>query len=276
MSAVSRWEHERAAWLKAHSSAHGGAVSQALRRNAELLERRARRAERAGTGIAATATQDEVPPSLWQRLTRGEGGARQHRPRWALVAAVVAVAIGAGLLLGRLAYRLLWRRAPRIGRLWWWPWAVASAALMGGLVLTATPFGLRPHLDRHFPLTLLDFGPWWAWLLWQLAAALATVSVLVVGWGWPGVPKGAVAPPAKDKSGNWRVVPDKEKDDLDPWKDTAPAGGGFVEFEDFEVDDGDVEVFDSVDPTEEEPGDDEFAAEFGDELAHNKNNDKEK
>ncbi len=216
--AVQRWERERAAWLTGHSSGHGGALSATMRRRAEVLERSARRSERSGAGITATAVQDEISPGLWHRLTHDGDGSRHHRPRWAIAAAASAVFAGPGLLVGHGTYRLLWRRSPSIGRLWAWPWAATAAAL--AMVLAVCGVGFRPalHLDRHFPLTLIDPGPWWALVGWQLVVAALTVAALIALWGWRGVPARAVGAPIKNRDGSFREVREDEKAALDPWK----------------------------------------------------------
>ena len=226
MSRVQRWERQRAAWLVGHSSAHGGLVAATMRRRAEILERSARRSERSGAGITATAVQDEVSPGLWHRLSHDGDGSRHHRPRWALVVLTTAVFVGPGLLVGRAAYRVLWRRSPSIGRLWAWPWAVT--AVVGAVVLAVLGVGFRPalHFDRRWPLTMIQVGPWWALLCWQLVVAGLTVAALITLWGWRGVPSKAVGAPIKNRDGSFREVREGDKLDLDPWKgQTAPASG---------------------------------------------------
>lgn len=215
---VQRWERQRAAWLVGHSSAHGGPASATMRRRAEILERSARRSERSGAGITATAVQDEISPGLWHRLTHDGDGSRHHRPRWALAALVVAVFAGPGLLVGHVVYRALWRRSPSIGRLWAWPWAAAATAGAVALAVLGVGFRPAPHLDRHFPLTLIHLGPWWALLVWQLVIAGVTVAALVALWGWRGVPAKAVGAPIKNADGTFREITDDEVLDLDPWK----------------------------------------------------------
>ena len=221
---MQRWERQRAAWLTGHSSGHGGALSATMRRRAEILERSARRSERAGAGITATAVQDEISPGLWHRLTHDGDGSRHHRPRWAVAAVVVAAFVGPGLIVGHVVYRILWRRSPSIGRLWAWPWAAVAALL--ALALAVSGVGFRPalHLDRYFPLTALRADPWWALVGWQSVVATATVAALIALWGWRGVPAKAVGAPIKNRDGSFREVREDEKASLDPWKgQAAPA-----------------------------------------------------
>ncbi|MCM3897098.1 hypothetical protein ND991_17980 [Gordonia sputi] len=196
----------------AHSSSHGS-VSATLRRRSEQLDRRARRGQRAGAGIAANAVADEVGPGVWHRLTHGADG-RHHRPRWMLLGVTVAYLGGLGIIAGQCVYRALVRVSPRIGRLWAWPWAVVAGALILVLALTQTPWRPWFELDRHFPVSLLDVSPWWALAGWQIAVALATVAAEIVAWGWAGVPKGAVAPPARNRDGTWRETRAKTRLDV--------------------------------------------------------------
>lgn len=214
-----RWERERSAYLLAHSRPGG-----TLRRRSEILGRDVRRGTRAGAGMETVAVQDEVTPDLWRRLTRNPATSeRGRRVRYGIAAGVGAVVLGPGIVLGVAGYRALLRFSPRIGRLWWWPWAAASATLLVGLALTGVPFGLRLHLDRHFPLTLLDYGPWWAWLLWQFAVALGVLAFEIWAWGWAGVPKGAVPKSDRNRDGSFREIDDSEKFRLD--------AGGVADYE---------------------------------------------
>ncbi|MFC8314073.1 hypothetical protein ACFUEJ_10685 [Gordonia sp. NPDC057258] len=223
-AAVQRWERHRAAWLIGHSSAHGGAISATMRRRAEILERSARRSERAGSGITATAVQDEVSPALWHRLTRDTDGSRHHRPRWVLAATAVAIFAGLGLLVGHGIYRLMWRTSPSIGRLWAWPWAAVGMALALALALCGIGFRPIPHFDRHWPLTALTAGPWWALAGWQLVIAALTVASLIPLWGWRGVPARAVGAPIRNRDGTFREVSEADKLALDPWKGEPQQG----------------------------------------------------
>ncbi len=260
-----RWERERAAWLHAHSSDHGGQRHQAMRRNAEILDRAGRRGRRAGSGIGATAVADEIRPGLWYRLTHDNDGSRRRRFVWAVLAAFAAVAGGVGYLVGRLVYRALERRSPTIGRLRWWPWAAGAAAMVaarvaGTLLLDWPWLGVRLHFDRHFPLTLADFGGWLAWVQLQLVVAPATVAVLIVVWGWAGVPKGAVGPPVKNPDGSFYVTPDADKDDLDPWKGTertASAAAHDPWFDEDDITDEHESDEDRPVPPEEDPAEPE-------------------
>ncbi|GAC80844.1 hypothetical protein SAMN04488550_0594 [Gordonia malaquae] len=215
---VQRWERARAAWLTGHSDGHGP-LSATMRRRSEILERSARRSERSGAGITATAVQDEISPGLWHRLTHDGDGSRHHRPRWTAVAVVVAIFLGPGLLAGHGFYKVLWRRSPSIGRLWAWPWV--GTAVLAALVLAVRGVGFRPvpNLDRRFPLSLVETGPLWALVAWQLAVACLTVAALIALWGWRGVPAKAVGAPIKNSDGSFREVREDEKVDLDPWKD---------------------------------------------------------
>lgn len=242
-----RWERERAAHLLA-----GSRPGTDRRRRAELLARAARRGAREGTGVSQSTLVDEVTPSRWCRMTTDEDGSRPlgKKVRAGFGYAVVGAVAGAGLAAGRGLYEVLARVSPRIGRLWAWPWVAAAGALAVALALAGVPFGFGLRMDRRFPLSLLHYGPWPAWLLWQVAIALASVGYLVWAWGWAAVPRGAVAPPEKNKDGSFRATPDDKKirldhdDEGDVPDEDAPADRPprreipLVQLDDFDEDDG--------------------------------------
>lgn len=215
------WARERAAYLMAHSR-----TGTSARRRAEILARAARRGLTAGTGVGASPVQDELTPEWWRRVLgkedRGVGVKALIVAAWAVAAAVV----GPGVVVGRYAiYPALLRLAPRIGRLWAWPWlAVGGIAVVVRWVFTDWPWvGVSIGLDRYIFADLVITGRWWAWLQWQLAVAALTVGWAVWAWGWKAVPRKAVAPPAKRRDGSWRTDVDVEKaKQLDPYAGTLP------------------------------------------------------
>lgn len=242
-----RWERERSAYLLAHSKPGG-----TLRRRSEILGRDVRRGTRAGAGMESVAVQDEVTPDLWRRLTRDPAtGERGRRVRYGLAAAVAAVVVGPGIALGLAGYRgLLWA-SPRIGRLWWWPWALAAAvALVARWVLTDWPLlVVSLGVGRYFPADFISIGPLLAYLTWQLTVALVVVAVEIVVWGWMGVSKGAVPKSERNKDGSFRATPDKEKyqldfDDLDDDDDTEIVALDPDAEDDFDEIDADEAAFD--------------------------------
>lgn len=198
------WYRERAAHLMGKSRAGTSA-----RRRAEILAREARRAQRAGVGVGEAVAQDELTPTLWRRVMAKD----LHwglKAVFILAAATVLAVGGAGALLGRWIYEAVVKWvSPRLGRLIWWPWAVAAAAmLIARWVLTEWPkVGLG--VGRYIPGSFT--GGWAAWAQWQLVVALATVAFMIWAWGWAAVPKGAIAPPEKNKDGSFYVPKTKHK-----------------------------------------------------------------
>ncbi|KJR05971.1 hypothetical protein, partial [Gordonia sihwensis] len=92
------------------------------------------------------------------------------------------------------------------------------------LMLVGVPFGLRLRFDRHFPVNVLDWGPAWAWALWQTAIAIGVVAYLARAWGWPGVPKPERSGSTQRGDGSWAVTVDQDKArELDPYGGTAPV-----------------------------------------------------
>ncbi|GAA2375911.1 hypothetical protein [Gordonia cholesterolivorans] len=216
-----RWERERAAHLLA-----GSRAGTDRRRRAEQLARTARRGARSGAGVGQSALVDEVTPSRWRRMTTAEDGSRPlgKKVRVGFGYAVVGAVAGAGIAAGRGMYAGLARISPRVGRLWAWPWGAVAGALGVTLWALDVPFGLGLRFDRRFPLSLFQWGPWWAWALWQTAIALVVTGYLVWAWGWAGVPKGAVAPKERNKDGSFRATPDSKKVRLDlDDEDDAPV-----------------------------------------------------
>lgn len=208
-----RWERERAAWAQDHSRAGTSG-----RRRAELLAREARRGQLAGAGVGAAPLQDDVTPPLWRRLLTGEDVGLGKKVGLGVVGVLGTVIGGVGIAAGQGVYRVLLRISPRIGRLWWWPWAVLAALLLAlRWMLTDWPaLGFWLGIGRYFPGSFIGFGGWAGWLDFQLIVAAATTAYLIRAWGWPGVPRGAVAPPERNKDGSFYVTPDKDKARLDP------------------------------------------------------------
>lgn len=221
MRTENRWERERAAWATSHSRAGTSA-----RRRAEHLGRAARRGRHAGAGAGADPLQDDLTPPLWRRALTGEDISFGKQLVVVFAGAFGAVIVGAGLLLGQGTYRALLWASPRIGRLWWTPWAAVAAALWAlRWLLTDWPIlGFWLGTGRYFPGSFIGFGGWWGWIDFQLIVAAATTAYLIRAWGWPGVPSKAVAPPVKNKDGSFYVTPDKDKARLDPLADYDDGG----------------------------------------------------
>lgn len=202
-----RWERERAAVLMQRS--RPGTSS---RRRAEILVRDARRGQRAGAGMGDSVVTDDVSPAWWRRRAAKEGGSAAGTVALALVGTAAAVVAGPGVLAGYGGYRALERyAAPRVGRLWVWPHLAAAGALALVLRLTGVPLGISFQLDRRFPVSLIELGPWWGWAAWQVVWALAATAYWIWAWGWAGVPAGAVAAPAKNRDGSWKATPEHKK-----------------------------------------------------------------
>ena len=206
------WERERSAYLLAHSR-----PGTSRRRRAEVLARKARRGQRAGTGVAGSALHDEVTPALWRRLVSKDDDT-ESLARGLFVglgACAGLVLVGPAVLIGWCAYKALERlAAPRIGRLPVWPGVAITVALLLVLVpLGVLPVGAQVHLLPHLPIVQVVYSKL-DWLTWQIVLAPAVTSYLVWAWGWAGVPKGAVKPAEKNADGSFRVTPDEEKVNL--------------------------------------------------------------
>lgn len=202
------WYRERAAYLMGRSRAGTSA-----RRRAEILAREARRAQRSGVGVGEAVAQDELTPPLWRRATGKEGRGWFVKGALTLVAALVAVVAGPGIAIGRYGiYEVLVRWvAPRIGRLHWWPWATVAAALLAVRWFVADwPLLGIGAANRYYPWEWVTLGGLGGWLQFQAVAALAATAFSVWAWGWAGVPKGAVAPPERNRDGSF-YVPDENK-----------------------------------------------------------------
>lgn len=206
------WERERSAYLLAHSR-----PGTSRRRRAEILARKARRGQRAGTGVAGSALHDEVTPALWRRLVSKDDDT-ESLARGLFVglgACAGLVLVGPAVLIGWCAYKALERfAAPRVGRLPAWPGAAITAVLLLALIpLGVLPVGAQVHLLPHLPIVQVVYSKL-DWLTWQIVLAPAVTSYLVWAWGWAGVPKNAVGKPEKNKDGSFRVTPDEEKVNL--------------------------------------------------------------
>lgn len=214
---VTRWEKERASWLMARSRPGSSA-----RRRAELLGRRARRLGRGGSGVAETSLHEDVTPPLFRRMLKTGDGAGEQLARLAFVPLLYAVAgllVGPAVAIAAGLYRVVWQRAPRIGRLRVWPWLASGSVvgLVGAVVwhLSGAGPGMwwvmwPPALHVYPPVAV----PTWLW-------GQVTIALLLTGWtvraqGWAAVPRGAVPKPEKDKNGEFIKTAEKDKVRLDP------------------------------------------------------------
>lgn len=217
MSVVTRWEKERAAWVLGRSRAGTSA-----RRRAEMLNRRARRLGRSATGVAETSLREEITPPLLRRLLSTDQGTGEQIARFLgllLGLAIVGLTVGPALALAAAIYGVLWQNAPRIGRLWYWPWLVAGGALalVGVAVIALTDSGTGVWLESGsmwIHVYLPVFVPFWVWT--QLTLALIFAGAHIWRTGWLAVPRGAKPKPVKDKDGNFIKTPDGKKVKLDP------------------------------------------------------------
>lgn len=203
------WYRERAAYLMGKSRAGTSA-----RRRVEILAREARRATRSDVGVGEAVAQDEITPALWRRVMGKEGRGWVAKGALLFGAALVAVAAGVGLVVGRWVYEALVRWvSPRVGRLIWWPWAaVAAVAVLVRWFATDWPrIGIWLGVGRYFPGDWIGVGGIVAWATFQLTVAVGAVAYLIWAWGWAAVPKGAVAPPEKNKDGSFYVPTKKHK-----------------------------------------------------------------
>ncbi|WOC14316.1 hypothetical protein [Gordonia sp. MP11Mi] len=207
------WARERAAWLM-HRSRPGTSA----RRRAEILARSARQGSRASTGVDAAPMQDELTPPMWRRVGTGEEAGTGRKVVLLLGATTAALAVGPGCALGAGLYRGRVALVSKFGRLRWQFWAGTATAALAVLMLAGVPFGVRLRFDRHFPVNMLDYGPWWAWVLWQTAIALGVVGYLARAWGWPGVAKPERSGSTQQADGTWAVTVDEAKArELDPY-----------------------------------------------------------
>jgi hypothetical protein len=130
-----------------------------------------------------------------------------------VLAAGPALAIAAGL------YGLQWKKAPKSGRLFDWPWFIAGGlgftigVLVASLVNTGPGVWFvpwPPALHVYLPALI----PTWVWA--QSVLGLALTGWLVRANGWAAVPKGAVPKPDRDRNGEFIRTPARNKVRLDP------------------------------------------------------------
>lgn len=276
---VSRWEKERAAWLLARSKP--GTVR---RRRAELLSRQARHLGRGHTSAGESALHDDATERLFVRLMKTDEGSVDKLARLVLVPAGYAamwLLVGAAVAVAAAIYRALWAAAPKIGRLWAWPWAVA------GVVLGISVWCFLDHTipvnasvwPRYMVLYVDGAQLWTSWMWIQLTLGLLFTSLYVRAAGWAAVPKHAALKPKTDRDGEFVKTPDRQKVRLDPLAGVeatkqpadhseapSPAIATTQEFED--IDDLDGPVFADDDPVFEAV-DDEGGPVFADEDMDN-------
>lgn len=216
MTIVSRWEKERAAWLLARSK-----PGRPRRRRAELLARRGRQLARGGTSAGESPFHDDATERLFTRLMRTEEGSADKLARVILVPvayAAVWLLLGGAIAAAGLIYRVLWALAPRIGRLWQWPWAVAAAgAGIAGSLLLEHGSPVDVSVWPRYMVVYVDWTLFWAnWAWIQLSAGLLVTCLWIRETGWPAVPAHAARRPETDKHGAFLKTPDRQKARMDP------------------------------------------------------------
>ncbi|OBC01733.1 hypothetical protein [Gordonia sp. 852002-50395_SCH5434458] len=209
-----RWERERSREL-----AKGERPASARRRRSQLLSRKADRRARSGIGVGAATTGDDVVPPWWRRaLAEQDAGESLSRMiAMGALGAVVAALVGVGVGAGRGIYWLMERCSPRIGRLWWSPWATAAVVVGAALWFLGLLTGPSLKLIPRFPMLWpdLSFGEWvTSWASWQLVIALGATAYFVHAWGWAAVPRKAVEPSKQNADGTWREIPEGQKIDI--------------------------------------------------------------
>lgn len=219
-----RFEGDRSAWLLAHSHPHTE-----WRRRAELLARRAHRAERTTTGLADASAHEDVTPSRIRRAMPTESGERGGLQILTALAyyALVVLALPSALV-AMIVLALTWITAPHArqavtprGRALTWvmttPWAWWIAAVLAGIagaVLSPREAGIR--LVIGFPVIL----QWhvtpvaivqavWIWVV----IGLIWAGIAIVGHGWLAVARisGQLrAAPQRTWDGRFRAVTDAD------------------------------------------------------------------
>ncbi|GAB3563305.1 hypothetical protein [Spelaeicoccus albus] len=214
---ASRWEKERAALVLSRSR-----PGTSGRRRAEVIGRRARRLGRSGTGVAATSLREDITPPLIRRMLSTDEGTKEQLSRVILVPVaflIVGLAIGPAMLFAAAAYGLMWALAPRIGRLWAWPWFVAGvlsavAGVWAQVVIAAGPGAWVEPWPPSLHIYLPVFAPTWLW--GQVTLGLFFTALHIRRCGWQAVKQGAAPKPEKDKNGEFLTTPEHKKVKLDP------------------------------------------------------------
>ncbi|WP_129656316.1 hypothetical protein [Rothia halotolerans] len=246
---ASRWEKERSAHLLSRSEA-----GTPKRRRAELLARRARRLSRGGMGTAESSFSEDVTQQWWREWVQAGDRDGEKASRFLLVMAAFGLlwlVLGPALVIAFALYGLLWIFAPRIGRLWAWPWLAAAAAVLavGAYALShsaAEPVTVSAGFVPEFDWSAFLFMAIWG----QLVAGLVLTSYYIVRSGWAAVPQGAVPKPVKNKDGSYRKVAEKEKVRLDPY-----AGAPVAAVDSTEPQEKKVSLAAESEPQDEEPED---------------------
>ena len=91
-----------------------------------------------------------------------------------------------------------------------WIKLVAAALLAVRWFVADWPLLGVGFANRYYPWEWVTVGGISGWLQFQAVTALAMTAYSVWAWGWAGVPKGAVAPPERNKDGSF-YVPDERK-----------------------------------------------------------------
>lgn len=210
-----RWEKERSAWLLARSR-----PGTSRRRRSELLQRRAARAARlARTGVADSSRHEDITPPLFRRMLATDEGSGERLLRFIAVPLLFALAwfaLWPAAMLAAGVYYLLWRSAPRLGRLWAWPWFAAGLLLLGVGAAVRELSGLGPGawfvtwppaLHVHLPILV----PTWLWV--QAGLGLLLAGMLVRESGWAAVKPGSGVGKAgakKNADGTFTKVADED------------------------------------------------------------------
>lgn len=196
MAEAHRWEAERSAWIKERTWLDTAGAA----RRAELLARRARKLERAASGVGESALHEAELPSRfksWTSKTEDASSAAVMTLAYVLLTGFVVFWFGLAWIIGQGAYRA-WESAATTKRVLIWLYLVAAAGV-AFLAWVGRPMGLDLWLI-HGLASIIEaatggwIGPaalsrWYAasWVSWmeiQVVIGLLYAGWLAYAWGW--------------------------------------------------------------------------------------------
>ena len=196
MAETHLWEAERSAWIKGRAWFDKAGAA----RRAEVLARRARKIERAESGLGESALHEAETPSRfkrWTGRTEDATSAAVMMLAYLLYTGFIVFWFGLAWVVGQVTYKA-WEAAASTKRVLVWPYVVAGVGVavlawigrpmgidlwaihsLASIIETVTGGFIAPEaLSRWYA------AGWVSWMEIQIALGFIYGGWLAYAWGW--------------------------------------------------------------------------------------------